>query len=215
MGSGRIFPIDEEIIKVPAFEIPHYWPRIAGIDFGWDHPTAGAWLAWDRDNDILYLYDTHRMSEQTPAVHAVSINQRGKWIPVAWPHDGLQHDKGSGIALADQYRKLDVNMLKHQATHAPGPGQEEGQGGNSVEAGLLEMLERMQTGRFKVFAHLENFFEEFRLYHRKDGKIVKEFDDVISAARYAMMMKRFAKVNTPKRKPSGAGFVALDPEIGY
>ena len=56
------------------------------------------------------------------------------------------------------------------------------------------MLDRMQTGRFKVFAHLDEFFEEFRLYHRKDGKIVKEMDDIISAARYGVMMKRFARV---------------------
>src|SRR3712207_8927855 len=52
-------------------------------------------------------------------------------------------------------------------------------------SGVTEMLERMQTGRWKVFAHLEDWFAEFRLYHRKDGLIVKENDDRISAARYA------------------------------
>ena len=39
------------------------------------------------------------------------------------------------------------------------------------------------TGRLKVFAHLADWFEEFRLYHRKDGLIVKERDDLISATR--------------------------------
>ena len=33
----------------------------------------------------------------------------------------------------------------------------------------MDMLDRMQTGRFKVFKHLNDWFEEFRLYHRKDG----------------------------------------------
>ncbi|USJ25190.1 terminase large subunit domain-containing protein [Ensifer adhaerens] len=56
------------------------------------------------------------------------------------------------------------------------------------------MLQRMQTGRFKVFSTCGDWFEEFRLYHRKDGRIVKERDDVISASRYALMMKRFARV---------------------
>ena len=56
------------------------------------------------------------------------------------------------------------------------------------------MLDRMQTGRFKVFETVGDFFEEFRLYHRKDGKIVKERDDLISATRYALMMKRFATI---------------------
>jgi hypothetical protein len=32
-----------------------------------------------------------------------------------------------------------------------------------------------------------------RMYHRKDGRIVKERDDVMSASRYALMMIRFAK----------------------
>jgi hypothetical protein len=61
-----------------------------------------------------------------------------------------------------------------------------------LEAGITEMLERMQTGRWKVFSYLEDWFGEFRLYHRKDGLIVKANDDRISAARYALMMKRFA-----------------------
>jgi hypothetical protein len=214
LGSGRIFPIDEDLIKEPVIQLPAHWPRIAALDFGWDHPTAGAWGAWDRDSDILHVYDVYRMREQTPAVHSVAINARGKWIPVAWPHDGLQHDKGSGEAIADQYRKLGVNMLKHKATHAPKRGEPEGSGGNGVEAGLMEMLDRMQTGRLKVAAHLEQFFEEFRLYHRKDGKVVKEFDDVLSAVRYLVMMLRHAKINDTKRKPMGSGYAALDSEMG-
>ena len=77
-------------------------------------------------------------------------------------------------------------------------------GGNGVEAGLMELLDRMQTGRFKVFRHLEDFWQEFRLYHRKDGKVVKEMDDLISAVRYAVMMKRFA-VTKPRAQARRSG----------
>jgi len=55
------------------------------------------------------------------------------------------------------------------------------------------MLERMQTGRWKVFRHLEDWFQEFRLYHRKEGRVVKLADDLLSASRYAMMMLRHAR----------------------
>jgi hypothetical protein len=65
-------------------------------------------------------------------------------------------------------------------------------GSVSVEAGLMDMLTRMQTGRFKVFKHLNDWWDEFRLYHRKDGRVVKEGDDLMSATRYALMMLRFA-----------------------
>jgi hypothetical protein len=57
----------------------------------------------------------------------------------------------------------------------------------------MEMLGRMQSGRFKVFAHLNDWWEEFRLYHRKDGRVVKEGDDLLSATRYAVMMLRWAR----------------------
>jgi hypothetical protein len=65
-----------------------------------------------------------------------------------------------------------------------------------VEAGLFAMLERMQTGRFKVFRHLADWFEEFRLYHREDGRVVKLRDDLISATRYGLMCLRHAKTLT-------------------
>jgi hypothetical protein len=48
-------------------------------------------------------------------------------------------------------------------------------------------------GRFKVFRDLNDWFEEFRLNHRKDGRVVKERDDLMSATRYAVMMLRSAK----------------------
>ena len=201
LGSGKIFPVDEIEIKEPSIAIPDHWPRVCGIDFGWDHPTAAAWVAWDRDTDTVHVYDVYRVREVTPIIHAATIKAKGDWIPVAWPHDGLQHDKGSGEALAAQYRKQGLNMHPEKVSHAPDTkaGQKEGEGGNGVEAGLMDMLDRMQTGRFKVAAHLESFWDEFRLYHRKDGKIVKENDDVISAVRYACMMLRHAKTK-PKPK---------------
>jgi hypothetical protein len=42
---------------------------------------------------------------------------------------------------------------------------------------------------------LADWWEEFRLYHRNDGKIVKEGDDLMSATRYAIMCLRFAKAD--------------------
>ncbi len=214
LGSGRIFPVPEETIRVNAFALQPHWPRIAGIDFGWDHPTAVVWLAWDRDTDTIYLYDAYRQREQTPVVHGATIKAKGAWIPVAWPHDGYQHDKGGGEALADQYRKQGVKMMPVNATNPPAEGQKEGEGGNSVEAGLMDMLDRMQTGRFKVFAHLNDWWEEFRLYHRDKGKIVKVGDDLMSASRYATMMLRHAKVQARPAQINVPQFTPLDPSMG-
>lgn len=200
MGSGKIFPIEESRITVEPLAIPKHWAQIVGVDFGWDHPFAAVCLAWDRDADCVYVTKAYRQKEATPVIHAASIRPWGEWIPCAWPHDGYQHDKGSGDQLAVQYRTQKLNMLPEHATHP--------EGGNGVEAGLMDMLDRMNTGRFKVFSNLSEWFEEFRLYHRLDGKIVKERDDLMSATRYGVMMLRFAKT---KPGPS-AGIIK--PRLG-
>lgn len=191
MGSGLIFPVLEEDIVIEPVAIPPIWPQINGLDFGYDHPFAAVNLAWDRDADIVYVCKNYRKREATPIIHAAAIKPWGDWIPCSWPHDGFQHDKGSGEQLAAQYGAQGLNMLAENAQWE--------EGGNGVEAGIAEMLDRMLTGRWKVFNTCTEWLEERRMYHRKDGKIVKERDDVISASRYALMMLRFAET-----KPLGS-----------
>jgi phage terminase large subunit-like protein len=198
MGSGRVFPLADEAVAITPFSIPSHWPRIVGLDFGIDHPTAAVWMAWDRDSDTLYVTDCYRVKDNNIVTHAASIRMRGDWIPVSWPHDGLQRDKGSGVQLATQYKNQGLAMLKDRATFEDG--------GNGLEAGVSEMLERMQTRRLRVFSHLSDWFEEFRLYHRKDGLIVSKLDDILAATRYGMMMRRFAKTQS---ESGGRGFNSI------
>lgn len=184
LGSGRVFPVEESALSVSAFPVPSHWAVIAGMDFGWDHPFAAVSLAWDRECDIVYVTGVYRIRNETPLVHAATLKAWGK-VCFAWPHDGLQHEKGSGKSLADLYRSHGLDLLPDKATHPAG--------GFSLEAGIFDLLERMRTGRFRVFAHLQEWFEEFRLYHRKDGRVVKERDDLMSATRMAHMMLRYAR----------------------
>jgi hypothetical protein len=101
-------------------------------------------------------------------------------------------------------RRAAAMMLQDHATHEAG--------GNGVEAGITEMLERMQTGRFKVFRGQDHWTEEFRYYRREDGLIVKERDDLISSTRYAIMMRRSARqppsVEKPRPKLKHSGWAA-------
>ncbi len=196
LGSGRIFPVTEESIAIDSFDIPKRWKRLGGMDFGWDHPFGAVEIAYDADQDIVYVTKTYREAQKTPLEHSGALRKWGLWLPWAWPHDGLQHDKGSGDQLAEQYRQQGLDLLADRATFDDGT--------SGVEAGVSEMLQRMQTKRWRVFRHLEDWFEEFRLYHREDGKIVKMRDDLLSASRYAMMMIRFAEL------PGGSWGTPLD-----
>jgi hypothetical protein len=106
---------------------------------------------------------------------------------------------GAGVSLAKQYKAQGLDMMVNHAQFEDG--------GVSVEAGIMDMLTRMQSGRFKVFKHLNDWFEEFRLYHRRDGRVFKEGDDLMSATRYAIMCLRSARTKQDR--------VSFDRDISY
>ena len=190
IGSGLVFPFSEERVTTPPIEIESHWPRIAAIDFGWDHPTAVVWCAIDRDTDTFYVYDCYREAKASPTVHSEIIRTRPHFIPVAYPHDGNRRDSMGNPGLADQYRNLGCNMLLEHFTNPPALGNVKGS--NSIEEGLMAMVQYVETDKFKVFENLSDWFEEFRMYHRKDGKVVPLRDDLMSATRYAFQSQRFA-----------------------
>ena len=81
-------------------------------------------------------------------------------------------------------------MLAFHFENPPALGEKKG--GNSIEVGIMDLLQRMEDGKFKVFSTLSEWWMEFRMYHRKEGKIVPLHDDLMSATRYAAMSMRFA-----------------------
>jgi phage terminase large subunit-like protein len=200
MGSGRVFLVDEEKLLVePMSSCPRHWVRLGGCDFGWDHPAAFVEIWWDRDMDILYLVRTLRLRHKTPLQHVDAVRHwRLRW---AWPHDGRNQTlAGAGVALARQYQDAGLDMMHEHATFEDG--------GMSVEAGVQEMHDRMRGGRWKVFrGQNDEWLEEYAMYHRKDGLLVKEGDDAISASRYALMMLRHGQ--------SAAGSASFNREIKY
>jgi phage terminase large subunit-like protein len=164
-GSGLVFPISEADITCDYFDIPTSWPRIAGLDFGWDHKTAVVWAALDPQSDTIYIYDEYAERQKTPLEHSAAIRSRPPYIPIVWPRDGLQTDKGSGISLAQHYRDQNCNLLPTPFTNPLTTG-DSAKGNQNIEPGIMEMLHRMETGRLKVFPHLMEFFKEFRSYNQ-------------------------------------------------
>lgn len=196
LGSGLVFPIDEEKIKCPPFRAPPHFRRLIAVDFGLNHPFAAVGMIWDVESDVIYIARTYKEKDALISTHCAAIKPWGAdWIPVAWPHDGherrevaAQGDKaetGAGFKeVAEMYREQDLNMLPTHATHESG--------GYEVEPTVTEIFTRMKTKRFKVFSTEEEWFNEFRMYHRKNGQIVKLEDDLMSATRIAVMARRYA-----------------------
>ncbi len=204
MGQGRVFPFSEEDIKVSVMPIPPHFAKIKGIDFGYGHPFGLCDLAIDRDKDIIYVTRSYRETGGDAATHAEAINRVDSWAPVSWPHDGHQHDKGSGKELRHQYVEKGVKMLSRSARYDNKTG-----GRQAVEPVVQDVINMMQQGQFKVFESCKEFFEEFRSYHRDDsGKIVAKRDDVLKACFYAVMMRRYAKTKPHHRK------IEVMPSVG-
>ena len=188
-GEGLIYPFSEEEITCEPFAIPSYFRRICGLDHGVQHPAALAWVAYDPDTDTVYVYDTWKQSDTTIADRVQAWRQRGDWIPVAWPHDVGARDKGvTGRPFADLYAEHGMKMLPYSARMDPQTG-----GSQPREPIIESVYSRMKTGRFKVFRTCRAWISEQQRYHRKDGQVVDEDDDLISATHYAVMELRNAR----------------------
>ena len=224
LGSGVIYPYEEDAIKCEPFPIPEWWPVIGAIDFGGSsdkaHPTAAVKLAIDRDNDIYYITRIYRQRSLKPPEVWMSLRLWGTWLKWAWPRDALIEEKSTGTALIEIYKQEGMRALPFFAqwpadrrkTRAAGEGAATSISSNvSVERGILEIQHRFETGRLQIFSPCQELFEEIRQYHRKDNKIVKEMDDLVDALRYGVMMARYAGADAPARAPR---FAPIDAVIG-
>lgn len=201
LGAGAIYQMPESELMVTPFEIPKHWPRVFGMDTG--GVTAAAWLAHDRENQTVYLYDAYKRDHPEPVIHAQAILARGSWIPGVADAAALimtAHDREQTVRL---YRKLGLRDLTLPD--------------KAVETGIQEVWELMSGGRFKVFSSLSQWWQEYRLYHRNEqGKIVKANDHLMDATRYAVRsgLKR-AKTQEGKKKPGSSGGAAPAGVAGW
>ena len=171
LGSGKVYPVDEDDILIRDIEIPEFFPQAYGFDVGWN-ATAALWGAWDRENDIWYIIGEYKRGQAEPPVHAEAIKSRGHINGVCDPA-ALGRGQKDGVQLMNEYRDLGLEIEKAN---------------NALEGGLFSCYKRMSSGRIKVFKSCVKWLEEFRLYRRdKHGKVVKENDHLMDCMRYLML----------------------------
>lgn len=175
LGAGAIYPVVEDDILVDPFRLPEHWPRAAGMDVGWKK-TACIWGAYDPKSDIWYLYSEYYKGYAEPAVHADGIKSRGKYMPIAVDCHSDRHSEAGAQSLLSIYEGFGLNVCKAN------------NGAGTVEPSILDVYQRLSSGRLKVFTHLNNWRSEFRVYRRDlNGRIVKENDHLMDATRYLIM----------------------------
>lgn len=205
LGSGAIYPVLEEDIVVDDFQLPAYHQRGYGLDVGWNR-TAGAFEAYDRDNDIAYIYGEYYRGQAEPAVHAQAIQARGKWMFGAIDPAARGRSQIDGQQLYMNYQKLGLHLVLAN---------------NAVESGIYEVWSRLSTGRLKVFRSCRNWLSEYRVYRRDDkGHIVKKNDHLMDATRYVRnttgVHRYMPTAMNPQRayQQAAAASAPLDPMMG-
>jgi hypothetical protein len=162
-----IYPMPDSAIVVKDFAIPEHWPRAYGLDVRW-LTAAAIFGARDPESDVLYLYSEY-FGEADSAVHVAALRARGAWIPGLIDAQANGRNQVDGSRLIQMYRGLGLALQTID---------------NPLESGVLNLWERMHSGRLKVFASLSEFLDQRRLYRRDEkDQIVKEHDNLQDATR--------------------------------
>lgn len=188
LGSGAVYPIEQKDIEYDNIPIEDHWKVVIGIDFGWTHPAAVVFVAWDMDTDMIYVYQAKKQAEWSLPEMAAFINSNGTY-PVVWPADGGNETQGaSGIGMKDQLDSFGCNM-NNERFHNPIV---DGKKNNAVEAGLANIRTMLKIGKLKIHRNLLDLLNEYRVYHYdpKTGKVSKTNDDLMDAMRYAVQSVR-------------------------
>ena len=174
IGSGLVYQVSESEFLIDPIEIKSHWPCVFGMDVGFFAPTAVVFLAHDKDNDILYIYKEYSVTEKTAAQHASSLMMMGcDWIPGICDPAVNQGSQRDGEKLIDDYARAGLKLNK---------------GKYAKELAVDSVLERIRTGRFKVFSTCVKFMDEWRGYSRNDeGKIMKGRDHLMNALEFVIL----------------------------
>ncbi len=187
LGEGAVYNVLPDDFVVTGFELPKHWPKAYGFDVGW-RMNAAIFGAWDRENDCVYVYDELYRGKTEPAVVAEAIKARGPWIPGVIDPASAGTNATDGRKLSTVYRLLGLDLRDAD---------------NAVEAGIMNVWQRLTEGRLKVFKNCTNLLAEYQIYRRgKDGKVVKQHDHALDALRYLIMSGLNRAIIAPGSDPN-------------
>ena len=86
--EGLVYPNFEDCIIDPI-PIPEQWEVFGAVDFGYTNPFVFLFIAYDKSNEIYYLYDEHYSPSKTVREHSKIIKSRGvkKFSKILADHD--------------------------------------------------------------------------------------------------------------------------------
>jgi phage terminase large subunit-like protein len=174
VGMGAVYPVDPDDFVIKPFSIPNYFKFCMAIDFGWIHPTACLWVAYDPTNARYYVIDEYRQEKAPPDKHAEEINMRDAAynhtiFKICDPSKGAIDPK-SGQHVADMYKDYGITFEIAN---------------NDVDSGIFKTMRAFTNGQLFIFSNCVKLVNEIRTYqYDKRGKIRKINDDLVDCLRY-------------------------------
>lgn len=191
VGDGAVYPLPIGDLLVDSFPIPAHYEKMYGMDASWNC-TAAVFGAKDPDTGILYIYGEHYVGRQVPEVHAASIKSTaGDWmIGAIDPASKKLKGPSDGAEVFSMYRRLGLRLREAN---------------NQVDAGIMKVTSLMVAGKLKFFRDTTRALQnEYIVYRRDKGKIVKEDDHAMDSLRYLVATNQYAKA-TPSSRVNPAG----------
>lgn len=183
---------------ISPFEIPHEWPRIRCIDFGFAAPFACLWLAFDQDHTCYVYRELYQSgmnaSDQARAVVKASVCRTGgvtapERIDYTMLDPSCWHNRGNGPNIAGQYRQEGLYCRKANNARIDG--------WQRVREWLTTVEVRLPDGTvveqpaLRIFSTCTNLLSEFaNQVHDKDNPEdldTRAADHALDALRYGLM----------------------------
>jgi hypothetical protein len=213
-GDEQIFNFPEDDILYNPFEIPNFWPKVYGMDVGFNHPTAVIWAAIDPITGIVYVYREYIAVRAEPATHAHVIRKGESetsdgetWMNgVVDDHANARMQDGRK-GLYHQYRELGLNL--HLAKHV-----------KDIHARNHFVFQYFATGKLKIASTCNKLRWQIRKYRFDDkGRPPEKDDDLVDALAYLITSGlRLASIN-PKfdtnYRPTNLFYSPVNTRAGY
>jgi len=176
-GDGLIYPIAENILTIEPFDIPDRFLLFNGMDFGFEDHTAVVFFAYDRDNDMLYIYREYKVNHLTIEQHCPALYAMGcdKIPTICDPYQGNNKDDKDSLSRVQRYKEGGIKSLLVSKRKS--------------ETVAIEIIrDRMRRETLKVFSTCRKLLSEKRSYITVDGKIKKGNDHLMNAMQYGILL---------------------------
>lgn len=180
--EGLVFSVfNDEVHLVDPFEIPSEWDRYVAIDFGYTHPFAMLWGAYDKVNDVLYIYREYKKTRMTVRQHIEYLKPiLDKEKIKTYISDHYAEDRATlkefGIITkpADKQKLVSIDKTIDLLSY-----NEEKKPNIKIFRNCVELVNEIYSYRWKE--------TEMKNQNAKDRDVIKENDDLIDCLLYMVM----------------------------